>query len=102
MRMSAPRQRKKIFLFLIAVALLAAASALDPSGIRKHLRLDVEVTRFRAENARLASENARLAREAIALRTDPAAIERAVREELRYVRAGEIIVRTDGDGGSPP
>jgi len=100
--MSPPRQRKKILLFLLAVALLAAASALDPSGFRKHLRLDVEVARYREENGRLAAENARLAREAIALRSDPAALERAVREELRYVRAGEIVVRTDGAGGSPP
>ena len=82
--------------------LLAAASALDPDGIRKHLRLDAEVARMREENARLAAENARLAREAVALRSDPAAIERAVREELRYVRRGEIVVRTDQEGGSPP
>jgi cell division protein FtsB len=100
--MSAPQQRKKIALFLGVVAILATASALDPSGIRKHLRLHAEVARMRAENARLASENGRLAREAVSLRTDPEAIERAVREELRYVRAGEIVVRTDGDGGNPP
>jgi cell division protein FtsB len=100
--MSAPRQRKKILLFLGAVALLAAASALDPSGIRKHLRMAVEVERMRAENVSLASENARLAREAVALRSDPEAIERAVREELRFVRPGEIVIRTDGEGGTPP
>ena len=100
--MSPPRQRKKILLFLGAVALLAAASALDPSGFRKHVRMAVEVERMRAENVRLASENARLSREAVALRTDPEAIERAVREELRFVRPGEIVVRTDGEGGSPP
>lgn len=100
--MSAPRQRKKIFLFLAGVALLAGASALDPSGIRKNVRLQPEVARMRSENARLASENARLAREAVALRGDPAAIERAVREELRYVRPGEIVIRTDGNGGNPP
>jgi cell division protein FtsB len=100
--MSATPQRKKILLFLAAVAMLAGASALDPSGIRKHLRLQPEVARMREENARLAAENARLAREAVALRSDPGAIERAVREELRYVRDGEIVVRTDGNGGSPP
>lgn len=100
--MSAPQQRKKILLFLGTVALLAAASALDPSGIRKHVRLDAEVTRMRDENARLAAENARLAREAVGLRADPRAIERAVREELRYVRAGEIVIRTDREGESPP
>jgi cell division protein FtsB len=100
--MSAPRQRKTIILFLGAVALLAAASARDPSGFRKHLMLAKEVERMRAENVRLAGENARLAREAVALRSDPTAIERAVREELRFVRAGEIVIRTDPEGGTPP
>ena len=100
--MSAPTQRKRILVFLGTVALLAAASALDPSGIRKHLVLHAEVARMREENARLAAENARLAREAVALRNDPEAIERAVREELRYVRPGEIVIRLDRDGGSPP
>jgi cell division protein FtsB len=100
--MSAPRQRKRILLYLLALALLAGASALDPSGIRKHLRLGVEVARMREENARLAAENARLAREAVALRSDPAAIERAVREELRFVRPGEIVIRTDVEGGTTP
>lgn len=100
--MSAPRQRKRLAIFAVAVALLAGASALDPSGIRKHLRLQPEVARMRAENARLGAENARLAREAVSLRTDPEAIERAVREELRYVRAGEIVVRTDREGGTSP
>ncbi|MGB8932208.1 MAG: septum formation initiator family protein [Anaeromyxobacteraceae bacterium] len=100
--MSAPLQRKWIFLFLGAVALLAAASALDPSGFRKHQRLAAEVERMRAENVRLDGENARLAREAVALRSDPAAIERAVREELRFVRPGEMVIRTDREGGTPP
>lgn len=100
--MSATPQRKRILLFAGVVTLLALASALDPSGIRKHLRLQPEVVRMREENARLARENARLAREAVALRSDPEAIERAVREELRYVRPGEIVIRTDGDGGTPP
>ena len=100
--MSAPRQRKKILVYVGAVALLAVASALDPSGFRKHLRLAAEVERMGAENAKLAAENARLAREAVALRTDPSAIERAVREELRFVRAGDIVIRTDGEGGTRP
>lgn len=100
--MSSPRQRKIVLLYLGVLALLAGASALDPDGIRRHLRLSAEVARIREENARLASENARLVREAVALRSDPVAIERAVREELRYVRPGEIVVRTGGNGGSPP
>jgi cell division protein FtsB len=85
-----------------AVALLAVLSAVDPSGIRKHLRLREDVRRMAEENRRLGEENARLAREARALRLDPAALERAAREELRFVRPGEIVYRLDaGEGASP-
>jgi cell division protein FtsB len=100
--MSPQKQRKKLILFLGAIAALGVASALDPSGIRKHLRLQEDVVRMRTENERLASENARLAREVRSLRGDPAAIERAVREELRYVREGEIVIRTEGIAGGTP
>ncbi len=72
-----------------AVALLAGLSALDPSGLRKYVDLAREAERMTAENAHLAEENARLSREVRALRTDPAALERAAREELRLVRPGE-------------
>jgi len=43
------------------------------------------------ENRALAVENERLAREVKALRSDPAALERALREELRYIRWGERV-----------
>jgi cell division protein FtsB len=82
-----------------AVALAAAASALDPDGIRKVVRLRAEAARMRAENERLASENAALAREARGLRGDAAALERAAREELGYVRPGEIVIKLDGSTG---
>jgi cell division protein FtsB len=81
------------------VAVLAALSAWDPGGLRRHLTLSREVDRMRADNARLATENDRLAREVRALRTDPVALERAVREELRYIRPGERVYVLDGEGG---
>ena len=74
-----------------AVVLAAAAAAFDPSGLRKYLALEGEVHRMRDENARLAAENASLSREVRALRSDPAALERAAREELRFVRPGERV-----------
>jgi cell division protein FtsB len=83
-----------------AVAFAAAASALDPDGVRKVVRLRTEAARMRAENARLASENAALAREARGLRGDPAALERAAREELLFVRPGEKVYWLGG-GGAP-
>lgn len=86
------------------VALLAVLSALDPRGLRRYLTLSREVDRMRAENARLTQQDAQLAAEIHALRTDPAALERAIREELRYVRPGERVYVLQGEraaGGGP-
>ena len=38
---------------------------------------------------------AALLREIEALRSDPAALERAIREELNFVRPGEVIVQVE-------
>jgi cell division protein FtsB len=84
------------------VAFVVAAAALDPSGLRRYIALSAAVVRMQEENRRLAAENAALTREARALRTDPAALERAAREELRFVRPGERVYWLGaGDGGAP-
>jgi cell division protein FtsB len=83
-------------------AAAAVAAALDPQGLRRYLTLSAEVRRMQEENARLAAENASLAREAGALRSDPAALERAAREELRFVRPGERVYWLGAGDGAPP
>lgn len=85
--------------YLGVIALVATLSALDPSGLRKYVKLSRDVRDIRAENARLALENGRLAREVHALRTDPTALERAAREELRFVRPGERVFWFGGEPG---
>jgi cell division protein FtsB len=80
-----------------ALTAAAALAAVDPDGLRKFLRLRSEVARMKAENAKLAAENGALAREARALRGDPAALERAAREELRFVRPGERVYWLGGE-----
>jgi cell division protein FtsB len=85
------------WILLGGVATFAAASALDPEGLRKYQRLSRDVESARAVNADLAAENQRLAREVRGLRTDPAALERAAREELQYVRPGERVYLFGGD-----
>jgi cell division protein FtsB len=85
-----------------AVAAAAAGAALDPSGLRRHVELSGEVRRMRDENARLSAENAALEREAHALRSDPAALERAAREELRFVRPGERVYWLGAGEGAAP
>jgi cell division protein FtsB len=52
------------------------------------------------ENDRLREKNLRLRREARALAGDPAALERAAREELGYVRPGERVYEFSPPGGS--
>ncbi len=84
------------------IAVLATLAALDPSGLRRYVRLTGDVEAMRRENAHLAAENARLSREVRALRTDPVAVERAVREELRYVRPGERVYVLGSERGGGP
>ncbi|HET7755378.1 MAG TPA: septum formation initiator family protein [Anaeromyxobacteraceae bacterium] len=74
---------------------LFGASALDREGLRRWLELDREVKRVQQENRDLERDNARMRREVQALTGDPAALERAAREDLGYVRPGEIILKLD-------
>jgi cell division protein FtsB len=85
-----------------AVAIAAVAAGVDPSGLRRYLTLEAEVRRMQSENARLTAENSQLAREARALRSDPAALERAAREELRLVRPGERVYWLGAGEGAAP
>ena len=90
---------RKSLLYLVAVAALLAASALDPNGLRKALRNEAEGLRLARENEALAQRVARLRREVKALQGDPAALERAAREELGFVKPGEIVYNLDPRGG---
>ena len=83
---------------LAAAAIVAAVLAYVPyhvyarSGLARTLVLKRELAALQAHNRELGADNERLAREAEALRADPAAIERVARNELGWVRAGEIVV----------
>jgi cell division protein FtsB len=82
----------------VAVAgalVLAALSALDARGFRRAARLRAQVEALRRSNRQLAVDNAGLAREIQAQRSDAAAVERAVREELGYVRPGELVFQVE-------
>lgn len=50
-----------------------------------------EVRQLESEVRRLTEENQRLDREVNRLRTDPKAIERVAREEMKLTRPGEVI-----------
>lgn len=100
--MSGTRGRGVTWGIFGAAALAAAAAALDPSGLRRYLALASEVGRMEDENRRLAAENSSLSREVRALRSDPAALERAAREELRFVRPGERVYWLGASEGGAP
>ncbi len=85
-------QRRQVLWGAVVVALvLAVGSAVAEGGFRRYFKLTRDVQALKERNGRLAEENARLRREVEALRDDPRALERAVREELGYVRDGELV-----------
>jgi cell division protein FtsB len=89
-----------LFAYIGTLAALLVASALHPAGLRKHRALAADVRRVADENEKLREQNLRLRREARALAGDPAALERAAREELGYVRPGERVYELSPPGGS--
>jgi cell division protein FtsB len=91
-RKSRPRA---LALYLSALAVLLTLSVLDPNGLRKAIRHEGEAERLERENAALEQRVMRLRRDVKALSGDPAALERAAREELGYVKPGEIVYKLD-------
>lgn len=71
--------------------LLAVGSASNEGGFRRYFRLSQDIKTLKGKNAAVATENARLRREIEALRSDSKALERAAREELGWVRPGEVV-----------
>jgi cell division protein FtsB len=91
-------RRRATLLLSAGILGLLALSAADPEGLRKNRRLEAQARRVAEENRGLARENASLRREIRALQGDPAALERAAREELGFVRPGEMVLQL-GEGG---
>jgi len=90
---------------LLALALVCAAVGyawlVPEGGFPTWLRLRDEVAQAEERIRALERQNTVLRDEVAALRTDPFAQERAVREELGWVRPGETLVRVPG-AGTPP
>lgn len=71
---------------------LALISVADARGFRRYLRLQQDVQSLQERNRSLEEQNAALLREVDALRFDPKALERAAREELGFIKPGEIVL----------
>lgn len=84
-------RRKLLGMAASVAAVLTLISAVDAKGFRRYLRLRQDVEALQARNLALTEQNEALRREINALRDDPAALERAAREELGYVKPGEIV-----------
>lgn len=85
------------------IAGLAATALLDgESGVPiwRALRQDLAVASGRV--ASLASQNAAMREEIAAFEAEPAALDRAIREELDLALPGEIVVRFDSDRDAGP
>jgi cell division protein FtsB len=84
--------KKLRWLSVLVAAGLTLISAVDAKGFRRYFRLRREMQTLTEKNAQLAIDNANLTKQIEALRKDPRALERAAREELGFVKPGEIVL----------
>jgi cell division protein FtsB len=84
-------RRKLLGVAACVAAILTLVSVVDAKGFRRYLRLRQDLEAIEARNQVLSEQNDALLREINALRNEPAALERAAREELGYVKPGEIV-----------
>lgn len=87
-----PGRRQILWGAVLAALVLAGFSLVAEGGFRRYWRLQRDLRTIEERNAQLDEENARLRREVQGLREDPAVIERAVREELGFVRPGDVVI----------
>ena len=89
-----PRQRLLIAAAACSLSICAASLA-DPGGLGRLRRLRADLDRQEQKNRELREANARLARTVKDLSppVNPAALERAAREQLGFVRPGEVLFK---------
>lgn len=75
--------------------LIAAVPMVDSRGFRRYLRLRRDVVSLTERNRQIAEENRKMIRQIEALRSDPKAVERAAREELGFVKPGELVINLE-------
>jgi cell division protein FtsB len=87
--------RSSVWIVAVVAAIALIWLFADPRGLRHTRRLAEDLESVRRGNAALRVENEKLRRELQLLTDDPAALERAAREELGLVRPGELIFRIE-------
>lgn len=87
------RARRKIATAAIVwlAAMLAFHAIFGANGLIVYQKKREEYRMLQQENESLRQQNERLAQQVHALKTDPKAIEKEAREQLRYARPGEVV-----------
>jgi cell division protein FtsB len=87
------RSRRKLATAGVALlaCLLAAHVFAGPNGLFPYQQKRAEYRKLEREVEQLQVENERLAKQIESLKSDPQAIEREAREQLRYARPGEVV-----------
>ncbi|MFL5318019.1 MAG: FtsB family cell division protein [Myxococcaceae bacterium] len=88
-------RRKWTWVAIGTAAVLAVISVADARGFRRYLALKADVQSLTERNHALEEQNAAMLREVEALRGDQKALERAAREELGFVKPGEIVLNLE-------
>lgn len=85
---------RRVVLSLLGLGLLALVvhTLFGEHGYVSLLRQQGEIERMEKEIQRLEDENRRLAEEIQVLKSDPEAVERVAREQLKMARPGEKVI----------
>ena len=96
-------QRNAIFVLVLFCVALLVHEVFGQHGFLAMRRQQKEVEALQQKMRLLQQENLELEKQIKALRSDPKAIERVAREQMRMARPGEIIYTLpDKDTKSPP
>jgi len=88
---------------ICALALgLGAHVMLGPNGTIVYQQKRLEYHKLQHDIQDLQKENQRYSEQVKALKSDPQAIEKAAREELRYARPGEVVYVVPSDNRERP
>ncbi len=87
------RSRRKLATAGVALlaCLLAVHVVAGPNGLFPYQQKRAEHRKLEKEVQQLQVENERLARQIESLKSDPKAVEKEAREQLRYARPGEVV-----------
>lgn len=87
------RSRRKLATAGVALlaCLLAVHVVAGPNGLFTYQQKRAEYRKLEKEVQQLQMENERLSKQIESLKSDPKAIEKEAREQLRYARPGEVV-----------